>query len=203
MSGRVKLCDWVQEHHRLTSRQKQGLKHGYGQNCDNCQVVNPHHLTVIEGTFKSIYISTGASEGFEQSTYWRGKLLFTNNDLHLQCFVSSEASNALGYRSQYITCAEIVHCQGRGSCSTVRWVHVPSCNSQPRGGAAECSKLIFLNQGPTVRGLQDKCQWPQRKWGMTQTAYWKDKIWVLSKVIFSKKMVKQNKQTSDILTRIG
>ena len=38
-----------------------------------------------------------ASEGSEQTKHWRGKPLFTNNRLPLQCFVSSEASDAPGY----------------------------------------------------------------------------------------------------------
>ena len=35
-----------------------------------------------------------ASEGSEQTKHWRGKPLFTNNRLPLQCLVSSEASDA-------------------------------------------------------------------------------------------------------------
>ncbi|XP_041458469.1 uncharacterized protein LOC121410443 [Lytechinus variegatus] len=37
-ANRVVLCDWVQEHHKLTSRQKQGLKTVYGKSCDVCQI---------------------------------------------------------------------------------------------------------------------------------------------------------------------
>ena len=39
---------------------------------------------------------TKASEGSEQTKQWRGKSLFTNNRLPLQCFVSSEPSDAPG-----------------------------------------------------------------------------------------------------------
>ncbi|XP_071484257.1 uncharacterized protein [Diadema antillarum] len=39
LPGRLNLCDWVQEHHRLTSRQKQGLKAMYGKYCDSCQIL--------------------------------------------------------------------------------------------------------------------------------------------------------------------
>ena len=36
----------------------------------------------------------GALEGSEQTEHWRGKPLFTNNGLPLQCVVSSEPSGA-------------------------------------------------------------------------------------------------------------
>ena len=44
--------------------------------------------------FISIHYIAGASEGSEQTTHWRGKLLFVHNGLLLQCFVSSEPSDA-------------------------------------------------------------------------------------------------------------
>eukprot|EP00057_Strongylocentrotus_purpuratus_P030174 XP_780910.2 PREDICTED: histone-lysine N-methyltransferase 2D [Strongylocentrotus purpuratus] len=37
-ANQVVLCDWVQEHHKLTTRQKQGLKTIYGKSCDVCQI---------------------------------------------------------------------------------------------------------------------------------------------------------------------
>ena len=43
-----------------------------------------------------------ASEGSEQTKHWRGKPLFTNNRLPLQCFVSSEASDAPDCRSNVL-----------------------------------------------------------------------------------------------------
>ena len=48
-----------------------------------CFIIDHHHYGYAE-----------ASEGSEQTKHWRGKPLFTNNHLPLQCFVSSEASDA-------------------------------------------------------------------------------------------------------------
>ena len=39
-------------------------------------------------------VCTGASEGSEETKHWRGKQLFVNIDLPLQCFVYSEPSDA-------------------------------------------------------------------------------------------------------------
>ena len=42
----------------------------------------------------NFHYSAGASEGSEETKHWRGKRLFVNNDLPLQCFVCSEPSDA-------------------------------------------------------------------------------------------------------------
>ena len=36
----------------------------------------------------------GASEGSEETKHWRGKRLFVNNGMPLQCFVYSQPSDA-------------------------------------------------------------------------------------------------------------
>ena len=48
------------------------------------------------GTSRSLKLFpyTGTSEGPKQTKHWRGKPLFTKNGLPLQCFVSSEPSDA-------------------------------------------------------------------------------------------------------------
>ena len=46
----------------------------------------------------------GASEASEETKHWRGKRLFVNNGLPLQCFVCSEPADAAGtilYSNQY------------------------------------------------------------------------------------------------------
>ena len=42
------------------------------------------------------WVVTGASEASEETKHWRGKRLFVNNGLPLQCFICSEPSAASG-----------------------------------------------------------------------------------------------------------
>ena len=46
----------------------------------------------------------GVSETSEETKHWRGKRLFVNNDLPLQCFVCSEPSDATGARLHVWNC---------------------------------------------------------------------------------------------------
>ena len=43
------------------------------------------------------HLCTGASEGSEEIKQWRGKRLFVNNGLPIQCFVCSQPSDASAY----------------------------------------------------------------------------------------------------------
>ena len=63
----------------------------------------PRIAKQLDDWFECIWYTSlmeaGASEGSEQTKHWRGKPLFTNNGLPIQYFVSSEPSDAPGWRT--------------------------------------------------------------------------------------------------------
>ena len=56
-------------------------------------IFNPSNFLYIFSPF-SFCEGAGASEASEETKHWRGKRLFVNHDLPLQCFVCSEPSDA-------------------------------------------------------------------------------------------------------------
>ena len=63
--------------------------------CSDIMVYDAQCNGRVEVGYK-LCVYAEASEGCEQTKHWRGKPLFTNNRLPLQCFVSSEPSDAPG-----------------------------------------------------------------------------------------------------------
>ena len=53
-----------------------------------------HIMVVSSWALHLTFMPARGVEGSEQTKHWPGKPLFTNNRLPLQCFVSSEASDA-------------------------------------------------------------------------------------------------------------